>query len=122
MLPDTALLIARFTTPEGEQLEAVQAVKLNPDESLALGETPPILQISGTDESRPVSTGQESMTDEELSRDLPDEFPTRAPADTTRGNTRGRSRDLTNPFAEIMKKQPTETSDVWTDQTIPTLR
>ena len=108
-LPDGALLIARFTTPEGEQLEAVHTVKLSPDEQLAFRNENQIV---------PVSAERTELSDADLSRDLPGTLPIRRPPSDAA------ERGTTNPFAEVMNSsdQPIRTSDAWTDQTIPVLR
>lgn len=114
VLPEAALLIAKFTTPEGEQLEAVHTVKLDPDDMLAMDRGRSPVQKSAI---QPVSAEQESLSDEELSRDLPDEFPIREAPKA--GETD--SKQSSQRFG-IRGNNPVRTSDAWTEDAIPTLR
>lgn len=111
-LPDGALLLARFTTPEGDQLEATHTLKLRPDLSVAGGPRGPVRQVSASE----ANFGQHSERNiASMDEQLPDTLPVREPPRRAPVGPAG------NPFAEFLQK-PTRTSDSWTDTSIPVLR
>lgn len=103
-LPEGALLIARFITPDGQQHEATHTVKLNP-----AGEFP-----SATVKN--VSASSDDLTKKELTANYPVTIPRRDSLGYERPEERA-----DDPFGEFQKR-PIQTSDAWTDVSIPTMR
>ena len=108
-LPDDALLIARFQTPDGRQVEATRTVRLRPAGTDAVAD----FKDTAVDAVRQVSAAVESMPSEILNADFADVLPVREPP---KGDAKP------NPFAEFEPLRSIKTSDVWTDETLPTMR
>ena len=109
-LPDDALLIARFRTPDGRQVEATRSVTLRPDAAAVAAATD--FGPSATQDVRPVSAVEEPMPESLINADFPGELPMREPPAEEAGN----------PFADFETLKPVRTSDVWTDATLPVVQ
>ena len=122
VLPEDALLIARFVAPDGSQVEATRTLRLNTAEDLTVfaGDAGPIKDGA----LLPVSATERPLSDADLTADFPDELPVREPPaeEPEPGDPSA------NPFADFMQsgehaaRRPVRTSDNWTSATIPVLR
>ena len=120
-LPRDSLLIARFQTPDGRQVESTRTVRLRPagESAMAAFDAAPdsvaavkTAAADAADQVQAVSATARQLSDAVINADMPPEWPMRQPP----------ADEETNPFVDFEARRPVVTSDVWTDATIPTLR
>jgi hypothetical protein len=104
-------LHARLTAPDGRRFDATTQIKVNPPATAA---APAVLEAQGKKSHPQSRVTPAAMTSDDVLEPPPDHPP--------QTKTRSRTRKASRPAAPAADPSSIETSDKWTDETIPYLR